>query len=48
MSFNKDMPQLKLEILLRVMDLHNLKIGSKLQAVKFNYTDYEMHSNMLP
>lgn len=24
-----------------VMDLHNLKIGSKLQAVKFNYTDYK-------
>lgn len=48
MSFNKDMVQLKLEILLGVMDLYNLKMGSKLQTVKFNYTDCEMHSNMLP
>lgn len=48
MSFNKDMVQLKLEILWGVMDLHNLKIGSKLQTVKFNYTDCEMHSNVLP
>ena len=48
MSFNKDMLWLKLEILWGVMDLHNLKIGSKLQAVKFNYTDYKMHSNILP
>ena len=48
MSFNKDMLQLNLEILWGVMDLHNLKIGSKLQAVKFNYTDYKMHSDMLP
>lgn len=48
MSFNKDMLQLTLQILLGVMDLHNVKIGSKLQTVKFNYIDYEMHSNMLP
>lgn len=48
MSFNKDMLLLKLEILWGVMDLHNLKIGSKLQTVKFNYIDDKMHSNMLP
>lgn len=41
MSFNKDMLQLKLEVLWGVMDLHNLKIGSKLQTVKFNYTDWD-------
>jgi hypothetical protein len=29
-----------------MMGLHNLKIGTKLQAVKFNYSYYTMKSDM--